>query len=176
VIAASELLPNLASVTGFPEATVKGVYRRLNEAGILPVSHGATVKKLNCHHVTMLLLALLADMPIKDAAASACAYYALANEDGNKIGDVLVNKLNSFRSVNDFAKLSYKSRVEIDCSAPRACIISETTEGTIETLFGIRDKQWSDVRVRRSMTISGKVLFDLAMGVHFNRWNIKETA
>ena len=175
MIAASELLPNLATVTGFPEATVKGVYRRLNEAGILPVSHGATVKKLNCRHVTMLLLALLADMPIKDAAASACAYYSLVDEDDNKLGDVFVNKLNSFRSVNDFAKLSFKSRVEVDCSAPRACIITETTEGSLETLFGNRDKQWSDVRVRRSITISGKVLFDLAMGVHFNHWDSKET-
>lgn len=175
MITASELIPNLATVTGFPEATVRGVYRRHNEAGIVPVSHGASVKKLDCRHVTMLLLALLADMPIKDAAASACAYYALEDENGNKVGDVLTNKLNSFRSVNDFAKLSYKSRIEIDCTAPRACIISETAEGTIETLFGIRDKQWSDVRVRRSMTISGKVLFEIAMGLHFNRWNIKET-
>ena len=173
---ASELIPNLAAVTGFPEATVRGVYRRLHEAGRLPVSHGATVKKLNCQHVTMLLLALLADMPVKDAAASAATYYSLVDEDGNKIGNVLANILNSFRSVSDFAKLSFKSRVEIDCSAPRVCIIAETTEGSIETLFGIRDKQWSDVRVRRSMTISGKVLFDLAMGVHFNRWNIEEIA
>ena len=95
---------------------------------------------------------------------------ALTDENGNKIGDVIVNILNSFRSVNDMAKLAYKSRIEFDCSAPRVCIISECTDGSIETLYGIRDRQWSDVAVRRSMTISGRVLFDLAMGVHFNRW------
>jgi hypothetical protein len=119
----------------------------------------------------MLLLALLADVQIKDAANTACAYYSLADEYGNKIGDVLVNILNSFRSFNDTVALAYKSRVEVDCNAPRVCIISETAEGSIETLYGLRDKQWSDVRVRRSMTISGKVLFELAMGVNLNRWD-----
>jgi hypothetical protein len=176
VITASELIPNLATVTGFPEATVRGHYRKLSEAGLLPLSRGSTVEKLNTRHTVMLLLSLLVDVPAKDAAAWARAYYALADEDGNKIGDALVNILNSFRSVNDTATLAFKSRVEIDCSAPRACIISECTEGSIETLFGIRDKQWSDVQVRRSMTISGKVLFDLAIGIHFNRWDQNDSA
>lgn len=170
MITASELILHLPKVTGLPESTVRSVYRRLNEAGILPVSRGQKIEKLNTHHDVMLLLALLADMPVKDSAATALSYYQLENENGEKIGDTLVNILNSFRSVNDAAGLAYKCRIEVDCSAPRVCIIYETTEGSLEVLYGLRDKQWSDVRLRRSTTISGKVLYDIAMGVHFNRW------
>ena len=170
MIAASELIYHLPRLTGLTEATVRGVYRRLNEAGILPVSHGAKIKKLNNYHVVILILALLVDAPVKDSATAACAYYSLVDENGNKVGDVLANILDSFRSVNDTAGLAYKSRVEVDCDTPRVSITSECNEGNAETLYGLRSKPWSDIRVRRSMTISGKVLFELAMGVHFNRW------
>jgi hypothetical protein len=173
LISASDLIPNLSKLTGLPEPTVRVFSRKLIEANILPLSRGSTIAKLNNRDVVMLLLSLLADVPAKNAAAAACAYYGLTDEHGNKIGDVLVNILNSFRSVNDVAKLAIKSRIEVDCFAPRVCIINETTEGALETLFGIRDRQWTDVRVRRSMTVSGKVLFDLAMGVNFNIWDIQ---
>lgn len=167
---ASELIQNLPALTGLPTAKVSGHYRKLIEAGCLPISRGSTIEKLTTYHAVMLLLALLADVPPKNAAAAACAYYSLADENGNKVGDVLTNMIDSFRWINDSAKVAIRSRVDVDCFAPRVCIISECTEGSLETLYGIRDKQWSDVRVRRSMTISGKVLFDLAMGIHFGRW------
>ena len=170
MIAASDLIHYLPGLTGIPDATVRGVYRKLNEAGILPVSRGAKVEKLNTRHAAMLILGLMVDVPAKDAAATARAYYGLTDENGNKIGDVLANMLDSFRTVNNIARLALKSRVEVDCDSPRVCIVSETAEGVIETLFGIRDKPWSDIRIRRSMTVSGKVLLELAIGVHFNRW------
>jgi hypothetical protein len=173
VIAASELIYNLPKLTGLTKATVRGVYRRLNETGIFPVSHGAKIEKLNSYHVAMLLLALLVDVPVKDSAPAACAYYSLVDENGNKIGDALVNILDSFKSPNAVASLAYKSRIEVDCNSPRVCVVSDTTEGTVETLYGLRTKQWTDIRVRRSMTISGKVLFELAKGVHFNRWPLE---
>jgi hypothetical protein len=69
-----------------------------------------------------------------------------------------------------------KSRFELDCNTPRVCAISECSDGSnVETLYGVQANQWSDVRVRRSMTISGKVLFDIAMGIHFNRWPVEAT-
>jgi hypothetical protein len=177
VIAASNLIRNLPKLTGMSEATVRGVYRKLNEAGFLPSSHGATIAKLGPTHVIMLLLALMADVPAKDAVSAGRAYYALADEHGNAVGEVLTNMLNSFRSVNPAAALAYKSRVELDCDSPRVRIVSECDDGSnIETLYGVHEKPWLDVRVRRSMTVSGKVLFDLAMGVHFNRWEITENA
>jgi hypothetical protein len=177
VIAASDLIRNLPGKTGLTESTVRGIYRKLNETGLLPSSQGAAIAKLNTRHAVLLLLALLADVPAKDASAAACAYYALADEHGNTIGDVLTNMLDSFRSVNPAASLAYKSRVELDCNTPRVRIVSECDDGSnIETLYGLHTKPWSDVRVRRSMTVSGKVLFDLAIGVHFNRWEITENA
>ena len=171
MIAASDLIRNLPATTGIPESTVRGHYRKLNESGILPVSHGAKVVKLNSHHVVMLLLAILPDVQAKDAVRTACLYHDLTDTGGNKFGDVLVNIVDSFRSVNAVAALAYKSRVELDCKAPRACITSQCSDGVfVETLYGVPTKKWSDVRVRRSVTISGKVLFDLAKGIHFNRW------
>jgi len=171
VIAASDLIRNLPATTGIPESTVRGHYRKLNEADVLPVSHGAKVAKLNSNHVVMLLLAILPDVQAKDAVRTACLYYDLTDTQGNKLGDVLVNLIDSFRSVNATAALAYKSHVELDCSTPRACITSECSDGvSIETLYGVQRKLWSDVRVRRSVTITGKVLFQLAKGLHFNRW------
>jgi hypothetical protein len=176
VIAASDLIRNLPSITGLPESTVRGHYRKLNEAGVLPASHGATIARLNSRHVVMLLLALLADVHAKDAVRTACVYHDLEDGDGNKFGDVLTNMLDSFRSLNEVSPLVYKSRIEFDCNTPRVCVTSECNDGSIVTLYGSQSKPWLDVRVRRSMTISGKVLFDLAMGVHFNRWEITENA
>ncbi|MEH2505605.1 hypothetical protein V1290_004416 [Bradyrhizobium sp. AZCC 1578] len=171
MVAASDLVPNLARITGLPLSTVIGVKRRLVETGIWPSSRGATVPKLNTRHTVMMLLALLTDVPAKDAASAACAYYALMDPTGrNGLGDVLVNMINSFKSASDTAALAYKSRIEVDCDRPRACLSIETIEGQCETLFGIQSAPWSDIRVRRSMTISGKCLFDLACGLHFNRW------
>lgn len=176
MIAASELIEYLPKLTGIPYATVRGHYRKLNEAGILPVSRGTKIAKLNSLHVVMLLLALLADVPAKDAVAAARAYYPLADDDGNKIGDVLVNMLDSFRSLNEVGPLVYKSRIEFDCNTPRVCVVSECDDATnLETLYGDQAKQWSDVCVRRSMTISGKVLFEIAKGLHFNRWPVEAT-
>jgi hypothetical protein len=171
MVAASDLVPNLARITGLPESTVQGVKRRLVETDIWPSSRGATVPQLNTRHAAIMLLALLADVPAKDAASAASSYYALMDPTGtNSLGDVLVNMIDSFRSVNDTAALSFKSRIEVDCDIPRARLSSETTEGQCETLFGVQSAPWSDIRVRRSMTISGKCLFDLACGLHFNRW------
>jgi hypothetical protein len=171
VIAASDLIRNLPATTGIPESTVRGHYRKLNESGILPASHGAKVVKLNSHHVVMLLLAILPDVQAKDAVRTACVYHDLKDAHGNNFGDVLVNMLDSFRSANEVSGLTYKSRVELDCKTPRVCITSDCNDGmSIETLYGVQTKQWSDVRVRRSVTISGKVLFELAKGIHFNRW------
>lgn len=170
MIAASEIIPNLATIGGFPKSTVRQHYRKQHEAGMMPRSVGSTIAKLSPRHVALLLLSLAVDAPAKDAAAIARAYYSLVDENGNQIGDVLAAFLNSFRSANDIAKLAYRSRVDVDCDSPRACIVSDTTDGVIETIYGVRDKPWSDLRVRRVTSIGGKVLFDLGMGMHFGRW------
>jgi hypothetical protein len=176
MVAASDLVQHLARITGIPISTAIGIKRRFVETGIWPSSRGAHVPGLNTHHVVMMLLALLADVPAKDAASAATSYFALADADGYRLGEALANIIDSFKSVNDVSAIAYKSRVTVDCDRPRVCISFETTEGQFERLFGVQAAQWSDIRVRRSMTISGKCLFDLACGLHFNRWEPSNVA
>lgn len=174
MISASELVPRVAAVTGIPHSTVYSVKRRFVETGVWPSSRGAHVPDLDSHHLVMLLLALLCDVPAKDASASATAYYSLADPNGNKLGEVLKDMIRSFRSIKGVpsieAAMALKSRIDLDCGKPRACITIECNDGTLETLYGIQSAQWNDLSVRRSMTISGKCLFDLACGLFFNRW------
>jgi hypothetical protein len=170
MIPASELVPRVASVTGLPYSTVYSVKRRFVETGIWPSSRGANVPDLSIEHVALMLLGLLADVEGKDVAAAATAYYALKDPDGNKLGDTLVKIIDSFKATSPLAQVAYKSRLEIDCGRRRACLNLQCTDGHEEILFGVQRAQWNDLIVRRSMTISGKCLHDLACGLHFNRW------
>ena len=172
MIPASELVYRVAETTGLPYSTVYSVKRRFVETGVWPSARGTHVPGLGSYHLVMLLLALLADVPAKDAAASASAYYSLADPAGNKLGDFLVNIVDSFKNREPLglAMVGYKSRLELDCGQPRACFSIACDEGQIEKLFGLQSAQWLDIKVRRSFTISGKCLFDLANGLHFNSW------
>jgi hypothetical protein len=167
---ASELVYRVAETTGLPYSTVYSVKRRFVETGVWPSSRGTNVPSLGSYHLVMLLLALLADVPAKDAAASASAYYSLADPDGNKLGECLENIINSFRSVNPVSQVAAKSRLEVYTNHPRACIYAHCKDGIVETSYGLQSDQWSELSVRRSTVISGKCLFDLAMHLHFGSW------
>jgi hypothetical protein len=171
MIPASELVPRVAGITGLPYSTVYSVKRRFVETGIWPSSRGAHVPDLNTRHVVLMLLALLADVPAKDASTTALHYYSLVDADGDKLGDVLVKLIDAFKdTTSDLAKVGFKSRLEVDCGRPRACLNLHCTDGNEEILYGVQRAQWEDLIVRRSMTISGRCLFHLARGTHFNRW------
>jgi hypothetical protein len=163
--AASELVPAIAAITNQPLSKLTGIRRRLTETGLLPSRQGAYVPDLNPRHAALIVLALLADVEAKNASQAALSYYELRDEHGNKFGDVISKMIASFRLPSLTAALAYKSRIEIDCGRTRATISSETTEGQFETLFGVKTPQWSDHAVKRSMTISGKCLFDIAMAL-----------
>jgi hypothetical protein len=172
MIPASELVPRVAGITGLPLSTVYSVKRRFVETGLWPSSRGAHVPDLTIRHVVLMLLVLLADVPAKDAAATANSYYSLAAPDGSKLGDVLVSIIDAFKDHNSpMAQAAYKGRLEVDCGRPRACLNVQCTDGHEEILYGVQRAQWEDLIVRRSMTISGKCLYDLACGLHFNRWD-----
>jgi hypothetical protein len=170
-ITASDLVPRLARITGLPEATITGVKRRLTETATIPSRRGAIVPKLRTEHVVLIVLGVLADVPAKDVACAAQSYFALTDRYGNKLGNQLTGMIDSFKSANAIAALTYKSRLEIDCNRPRALLSMECIDGQEEVIYGLQSKLWEDITVRRSMTISGKCLFDLAMDIHFNRWN-----
>jgi hypothetical protein len=170
MVTATDIAFHIPSIIGVAPATVQGFKRRLLESGLWPPPSGRAVAKLSTAHVSYLVLAILADRPAKDSAAAAVSYFNLTDPHGNKLGDALTNIIDSFKSVNDVSALTYKSRLEVDCRRPRACLSMKTDAGQNEVLYGVQAEQWSDTRVRRSMTISGKCLFDLACGLHFNRW------
>lgn len=169
-LSAAEFVPRMARITGLPQATINGLKRRLTECSILPMRQGAIVPSLETYHVVMLLLATLADVPAKDATSAAAQYYGLINDEGDSLGEVLTRLIDSFKGPNVVSAMAYRSRLEVDCNYPRALLSIETTEGQMELIFGPQSKKWTDAKVRRSMTISGKCLFDLAIGLHYGRW------
>ena len=68
---------------------------------------------------------------------------------------MLVRIIDSFKSVNNIAKIAFKSRLEVDCGMPRACIITdcELDDDSAETLFGLQTKQWSDVTAQDKQSL-----------------------
>lgn len=88
---------------------------------------------------------------------------------------MLVNIIDAFKdTTSQLAQVAYKGRLEVDCGRPRACLNLSCTDGHEEILYGVQRAQWEDLVLRRSITISGKCLYDLACGLHFNRWNEDE--
>jgi hypothetical protein len=137
------------SCSRFP--TVYAVKRRFVETKIWPSSRGAYVPEMEPYHLVMLLLALGADVPAKDASATARAYFELPDRDGNKVGHVLTRMIQSLKIAKgafvdkddskladvSVAALACRSRIEVDCGTPRVCIVSETT-ATRKHSFGSR--------------------------------------
>ncbi|AMA58890.1 hypothetical protein [Bradyrhizobium sp. CCGE-LA001] len=161
-----ELVAVLARITGLPHATINQYKRRFIEGGRFPCRTGAINPPITTEHVVLLLLALLADVPAKDAVTTAIHYANLCDDQGNKLGEKLTELLDSFKTPTAYAALTYHSRIEVDCGLPRALWSIETADGQHEAIFGIQDKLWADIRVRKSLTISGKCLFDLGMIIH----------
>jgi hypothetical protein len=99
----------------------------------------------------------------------------LAHPNGTFLGDVMVKMINSFKNysaVSLLAKTAFKTRIEIDTDYPRACLSIECkdAEAQVEIMYGVQTPIWGNIRVRRAITIGGKALFDIAMGLHHNRW------
>jgi hypothetical protein len=163
--AASDISIHVASITGIPHSTVFGVKRRFIETGIWPSARGSNIPDLDTKDVVHLIFALLADVHAKDAASAAVDYFNLTDSHGQKLGDTVVGIIDTFRSgkISPLANVAYRSTLEVDCLNPRACLSMDCgMDGHEEILFGAQAAQWKDAQVRRSMTISGKCLFDIA--------------
>jgi hypothetical protein len=165
-IAARDLVSKMARITALPEPTINQPKRRLIEARLIPASCGANIAELETEHAVLLLLAVLADVPAKDAASTAIHYFHMHDDEGNKLGDTLTNLLNRFKSPCVEAALAYRTRLEIDCGYPRALLSIETTSGQHEVYFGVQNRPWSDIKVRKATTISGKCLFEIGAALH----------
>ncbi|WFU23155.1 hypothetical protein QA649_34505 [Bradyrhizobium sp. CB1717] len=171
---AKEIYEGVARATNTPLATVQQLKRRLVETRAWPSSRGAHVPKLDVDDLVLILLALLSGAEFRDCVAAARRYWGLRDAHGQKLGDVLVRAVNSFHpNLQDlpFAVLAYKAVVTIDTNVQRATITYQSNGGSFDAVFGGPSPAWQDVRVRRSQSISGKRLFDLAAIIFKDRWD-----
>ena len=176
---ATDMVAHAAAITKIPLSTIVAVKRRFGETGLWPTARGPNIPDLSTKNVAHLILGLLADTKAKDVSAAACSYYSLCNSSGQKLGDILCRLLDSFKDVDEISKVAafaFKSRLELDCDSPRACLTHHCTDGNTEELFGILSKQWDDIAVRKSMTISGRSLFQFSCGIHHNFWPVGDSA
>jgi hypothetical protein len=172
---ATDMVSHAAAITKIPFSTIAAVKRRFGETGLWPTARGPNIPDLSTKNVAHLILGLLADTKAKDVAGAACSYYSLMNSSGQRLGDILCQMLDSFKDLEEIspvAAFAFKSRLEIDCDSPRACLTHHCTDGNTEQLFGILSKQWDDIAVRKSMTISGRSLFQFSCGIHHDHWPV----
>lgn len=169
---AKQVVAGAATITKIPLSTLTAIQRRFTETGIWPAARGPNVPELSTRNVVHFILGFLADTKGREVADAACRYYKLKNADGEMLGDFLVRVLDSYEDPanSPLAQIIYKSRLVVDCTSPRACLAMEHTDGISDLLFGNQKAQWDDTAVRRSMTIAGRSIFYLGLGLHQNDW------
>src|SRR5437764_15390314 len=129
---ATDMVAHAAAITKIPLSTIVAVKRRFGETGLWPTARGPNIPDLTTKNVAHLILGLLADTKAKDVAGAACAYYSLHNSRGQELGDILCRLLDSFKDIQDpspVAAFAFKSRLELDCDSPRACLTHHCTDG-----------------------------------------------
>jgi hypothetical protein len=181
---ASEILPHWESITGLSENTARAVTRKLTEDEILPRSRGGKAQALlGPKDVATIMIGscIAVDAPIRDISKLTPIYCALRSPNGDRLVDVVASWIETFGSAKDsfdrkdasndnlVAMLALRSRIQIDIGFPSASITTETKDGQLEITFGPQDQPSTFVRAVKSVTISGKILFRLAMGLYFDQ-------
>lgn len=178
---ASQMMRIVADRTDLPFGNVRNVARRLIESGIWPAGYGSTVPELSTKHIALLLLALLSGCKAKNAPALAARYYNLVDDSGSKIGDELSGMIDCFRSLDSkdeqrvtYQRLVYHSEFEVGCTQPYVRWRVDCVDGDpVQTIYipeEDKEKKWGQPFVHRSMTLPGKVIFDIAADV-FSKGN-----
>jgi hypothetical protein len=175
---ASELLPHIVRITGQPEHTVKAVREHLAHGDVLPLSHGRgkNPEKFGSEQLGAWLIGLCLDVPHRALAKTTRQYLDLPGKNGSTAGHALASLIQSFKLSSDLEKVTAqaacKMRFVVDIGAvPRITLTIYSGEQIIHSVFGPQGPQWADENVRKSMTISGKVIHDLSVGLHHNIWN-----
>jgi hypothetical protein len=179
-----EILQHLPDY-GFDICRSTAVYRAYVEDGVLPKGGGPHNRPLlGSEHLSRLIIGILCGETIKKISHASGVYAALQDEGGRRLDDVVAGWIESFKSAKAAfdrkdanedtltAMVALRSRIVIDTDFPRATIVTETNDGTIERVFGpIKDPESTFVRVSNTSTIPGAVLYRLACGIHFNIWS-----
>ncbi|WP_271673191.1 hypothetical protein [Bradyrhizobium sp. CCBAU 51627] len=183
-MAAYDLIPLLAVLFGLSESYVETIYRRLNEAGVIPRSAGRARELLDSRHIALWTFALLADVPSRAAADAAVTYFNLRNSVGVKAGTTFARWLDSFGGAKEvltaqsddsahmldlqIALHASRSRLELDCGAsPRIRIVADATDGLqAESIYGPQDRPWKDDNVRKTFSLPGNIIQRLGVALH----------
>jgi hypothetical protein len=162
------------------------VYQAGVADGTYPKSGGRNRREnFDVKGVTRFVFGVACGATIKQVSNMSGIYCALQDDKGNRLDDVIVKWIESVKPGMLAARngernyhtavcsLMLNSRVEIDQDFPRVKIVVELDDGTTkETTFGpIKECDSTMIGARNVAIISGRVLYRLAVGFHFNTWD-----
>lgn len=176
---ATELIPHIVKKTNVADATVKAVREHLAQGDILPLSHGRgkNPERHGSEHLAAWLIGLCLDVPHRAVAKETRRYLGLLAANGTTTaGHALASFIESFKLSKPQDKLTAevacKARVTLDLGdAPRITIVVASGGQLIQSVFGPQGPQWADGNFKKSVTISGKVIHDLSVGLHHGIWD-----
>jgi hypothetical protein len=177
MLPAHDLLPHIEPITGLDKNRTYAVYRALVESEMLPKSRGPNCReKIGSEHLSFLLIGNCTDVPIRYVPQTAKQYYDLHGSNGATAGHALASIIESFKLKSDLDKVAAeaacKMRFVIDIGgAPRITLSFAAGEQIIQSVFGPQGPQWADENVRKSVALSGRVIHDLAVGLHHGIWD-----
>ncbi|WP_224702006.1 hypothetical protein [Devosia aquimaris] len=166
----------LARELNLPEPYVAQRARRLREAGLLPASNGRDHPAIRVEHLASLVLALAADVAVKDAPGAVTTYSGLMLHGVDPA--VMPEHLRpSGYTVRHYLEHILKSLTadDADCNANRRLTIELVSSWPEVRIFDPADghsmifvkstalpNHWQGDAVRRSTTIHGRALFRVA--------------
>lgn len=175
---AHDILPYIEAITGVDHNRVYGVFRGLRLAGLLPTSGGPNRReKIDSEHLGIFDIGLCLNSPIHELPDDVVKYANLCDEDGNRLLDVLTKRIEAFKILRKdnpkgkeaaFIIAAAKTRFDFDLGEPRVRATVDLPNGTqVQTVYGPQVAPWLDTTINRSCSLSGKVIHDLAMLLHF---------
>ena len=120
------------------------------------------------------LLANMVDAPPQSASSMARHFYDLQlvglNNAPPRAGELIEQMLVTFlnRDRTDFSRIAFQSEIELCQTQPAIRIVTNCTDGFFETVYvehGAANSPWRDGSVRRSTTLPGKGLYEIARAI-----------
>lgn len=180
-------MPTVAQITdavarhaGLPPSRVRSVSRKLQDAGVLPRSHGGRVPPLtDVRGVAALIVALLTDAPLHSVADATHRYLAFRIVDEDRVivaRDVLANILTSLATIDmsrssDAQSFAMSTSVSV-VSGDRPAIVFHVANvdgDPVELQFtehGFPFKAESAATFSRSLTIGAFGLYRIVCGLN----------
>ncbi|MDN2584067.1 hypothetical protein [Aquibium sp. ELW1220] len=183
-------MPTVATLThavarhsGIPASRVRSVSRRLQDAGLLPISMNRNApEQIDMPEVVALVVALLTDAPLHSVAARADEFLAfrLDDDDGRLIADELLAKMFTrlanlqMAPMDDLAKMTMRSAISVVSGSRPALVIraGNSESDPVEWALTADGTAWRPelaAACQKSMSLGGyallKIISDLGLGM-----------